>query len=90
MHYGGPPDRYFTLQDLQSYHETQQKVEEFYKRPSAWAETAIHNIAGMGKFSSDFSIHHYAHLIWNIEPCPLDQELLERVRYDYKVNDPVF
>jgi starch phosphorylase len=87
MHYGGPPDRYFTLKDLQSYYETQQKVEELYKKRRLWAEYALHNIAGMGKFSSDFSIHNYAELIWNIEPCPLDQELLDRVRYDYAVHN---
>lgn len=87
MHYGGPPDRYFTLKDLQSYYDTQLKVEELYKKPRLWAEYAIHNIAGMGKFSSDFSIHNYASKIWNIEPCPLDQELLDRVRYDYAIHN---
>jgi starch phosphorylase len=87
MHYGGPPDRYFTLKDLQSYYEMQQKVEELYKKKRLWAEYALHNIAGMGKFSADFSIHNYANLIWNIQPCPLDQELLDRVRYDYAIHN---
>ncbi len=86
MHYGGSPDRYFTLKDLQSYYETQQKVEELYKKRRLWAEYALHNIAGTGKFSSDFSIHQYAQLIWNIQPCPLDQELLDHVRYDYAIH----
>lgn len=86
MHYGGPPDRYFTLQDLQSYYDTQMKVEELYKQPLVWAEYAMHNIAGMGKFSSDYSIHNYAQNIWNIQPCPIDMELLDRVRYDYSIN----
>lgn len=87
MHYGGRPDRYFTLKDLQSYYDTQKQVEELYKKRRLWAEYALHNIAGMGKFSSDFSIHTYARLIWNIQPCPLDQELLDRVRYDYAVHN---
>lgn len=87
MHYGGPPDRYFTLKDLLNYYETQQKVEELYKKKRIWAEYALHNIAGMGKFSSDFSIHNYARLIWNIQPCPIDEELLDRVRYDYAVHN---
>lgn len=86
-HYGGPPDRYFTLKDLQGYYDTQQKVEELYRKKRLWAEYAIHNIAGMGKFSSDYSIHNYARLIWDIEPCPLDQELLDRVRYDYAIHN---
>lgn len=87
MHYGGPPDRYFILKDLQDYYDTQQRVEELYRKKRLWAEFAIQNIAGMGKFSSDFAIHNYAKLIWDIEPCPLDQELLDRVRYEYALHD---
>lgn len=83
MHYGGPPDRYFTIKDLQDYYDTQLKVEQLYKDPHQWAKYAIHNIAGMGKFSTDNSIHNYAKLIWGIEPCPLDEEILERVQYNY-------
>lgn len=86
-HYGTPPDRYFTLKDLQAYYDTQQKVEELYKKPRLWAEYALHNVAGMGKFSSDFSIHNYANLIWGIQPCPLDQDLLDRVRYEYAIHN---
>jgi starch phosphorylase len=82
-HYGESPDRYFTLKDLWSYWETQKKVEELYKNPHLWAEYAMHNIAGMGKFSTDISVDNYAKLVWEIDQCPLDQELLERVRYDY-------
>lgn len=87
MHYGGPPDRYFMLKDLQSYYDAQQKVEELYKKKRDWARCAIHNLAGMGKFSADYSIHNYAQFIWNIQPCPLDQELLDRVRYEYAIHD---
>lgn len=86
-HYGGPPDRYFTLKDLQDYYEMQQKVELLYTKKRLWAEYAMRNIAGMGKFSSDYAIHNYAKLIWDIKPCPLDQELLERVRYEYAMHD---
>ena len=82
-HYGGPPDRYFTLCDLWSYWLTQIKVEQLYQDPLKWAEFALQNIAGMGYFSTDRSIHDYAELVWGIKPCPLDQEQLDRVRYDY-------
>lgn len=81
--YGGPADRFFTLRDLQSYYETQLQVEALYNTPKKWAEYAIHNIAGMGKFSTDNSVSNYAKLVWGIEPCPLDDEILDRVRYDY-------
>ncbi|MFI0435501.1 MAG: glycogen/starch/alpha-glucan phosphorylase [Parachlamydiaceae bacterium] len=86
-HYGAAPDQYFILKDLQSYYDTQTKAEELYKKKRAWAECAIYNIAGMGKFSADYSIHNYARDIWNIEPCMLDQELLDKVRYDYAIHN---
>jgi starch phosphorylase len=86
-HYGGPADRYFTLHDLESYYQTQIKVEELYREPEDWAEYALHNIAGMGKFSTDISIQNYSRLIWGLTPCPPDPEILERVRYEYSEHD---
>ena len=51
--------------------------------PEQWAEIAIHNIAAMGRFSSDESIRNYAKLIWDIEPCPIDLEVLARIRREF-------
>lgn len=86
-HYGGAPDRYFTLLDLLSYYETQKKVESFYHDPHKWALFAIKNMAGMGMFSTDTTIKNYAEKIWNIIPFPPDQEILDRVRYEYSEHD---
>lgn len=86
-HYGGPPDRYFTLEDLENYAETQKRVEELYREPSRWAEYAIHNIAGMGNFSTDISISNYCEKIWGIQPCPADDEILARIRHEYSIVD---
>lgn len=86
-HYGGPPDRYYTLLDLESYYNTQLKVEELYKDSEKWAEYALHNIAGMGQFSTDISIKHYSDFIWQLETCPPDPELLERIRHAYSMYD---
>lgn len=86
-HYGGPPDRYFVLYDLQNYCDTQRKVEELYKDPERWAEFAIHNIAGMGKFSTDVSITNYAEKVWQLTPCPADDEVLERFRDEFTKHD---
>lgn len=80
-------DHYRVLQDLPSYYETQKKVEELFVTPSKWAEFAIHNIAGMGPFSTDESIRHYAEEIWGIKPCPLDPTLLNKVREEYSEHD---
>lgn len=86
--FGSFPDRYFVLKDLESYCKTQDKVDEMYKQPNKWAEFAIHNIAGMGKFSTDRSIQEYCSLIWDIKPCPMDKELFETVRKAYIESTP--
>jgi glycogen phosphorylase len=82
-----PVDKYFVLGDLQSYYDAQKKVEELYAQPAKWAEYALHNIAGMGRFSSDESVHNYAKLIWNIKKCPVDPKELSRVRDEYSEHD---
>lgn len=84
---GDLPDRYFVINDLQSYYETQKRVEELYSDKAKWAEYAIHNIAGMGRFSSDNSVHNYAKLIWDLKPCSVDKNELEKVRIDYSEHD---
>lgn len=86
-HYGGPADNYFVLKDLEIYCQTQEKVEELYKKPLKWAEYAIHNIAGMGKFSIDVSVKNYCNEIWGLQPCPADEEILERIRHEYSIVD---
>jgi len=77
-------DPYRVLQDLPAYAAAQKRVEELYAQPLLWAETAIHNMAGMGPFSTDESIRHYAK-IWGIEPCPIDPKILARIETDYTV-----
>lgn len=84
-HYGGPPDRYFTIKDLVSYAATQKKVDELFKSPALWAEYAIHNIAAMGYFSTDRSIRDYSEKIWGLRPCPIDMNILDRVRSEYSL-----
>ncbi len=86
-HYGGSPDRYFALKDLESYYEAQKKVEEWFRDESLWNKTAMMNIASMGDFSADHSIKKYCELIWGAQPCPPNEEILERVRYEYSQID---
>ena len=80
-------DRYFVLKDLDSYYKTQLRVEELFQKPNEWAEYAIHNIAGMFRFSVDVSIKNYCEKIWQITPCPADNEVLERIRHEYSILD---
>ncbi|MBS0648512.1 MAG: glycogen/starch/alpha-glucan family phosphorylase [Verrucomicrobia bacterium] len=82
-----PADRYFVLSDLQNYYDTQKKVEELFAQPAKWAEYAIHNISGMGRFSSDEAVHNYAKGVWNIKQCPVNPQELERVRNEYSEHD---
>jgi starch phosphorylase len=80
-------DRFLVLKDLPSYYETQKKVEFSYKNQEEWLEYVIHNIAGMGPFSTDNSITNYANLIWGIKPLPMDLEIIEQVRNEYRELD---
>jgi glycogen phosphorylase len=86
-HYGGAPDRYFTIYDLQSYYDAQKKVEEYFKDEEKWASLAIHQVAGMGKFSSDTSIRNYSDLVWQLQPCPADPDILDRYRDEFSKID---
>jgi starch phosphorylase len=84
---GAGSDHFKILKDLRDYYNTQKKVEVLYEKPFEWAEMAIHNIAGMGPFSTDESIRHYADEIWGIEPCPPDATILAKVRDEYSEHD---
>lgn len=84
---GDQADRYFVLCDLQAYYDTQKKAEELFLDSTKWAEFAIHNIAAMGKFSADESIHNYAKLVWDIQRCPVDHDELDKVRAEYSEHD---
>ncbi|MDM8006190.1 MAG: glycogen/starch/alpha-glucan phosphorylase [Phycisphaerae bacterium] len=66
-------DRYMLLADIESYAETQRRVDALWRDPVAWTRTAILNVARMGKFSSDRSVSEYAQRIWNTSPVRIDR-----------------
>lgn len=80
-------DFFRVLQDFRSYYETQKKVEALYLDPMKWAQTAIHNVASMGKFSVDTAIRTYAEEIWEISPLPPEREILNKVQEEYSEHD---
>jgi starch phosphorylase len=82
-HEGASSDPYFVLYDLQSYYDVQLKVENYYQNKALFAEYAIHNIASTSKFSSDHTIKQYNDLIWGLEPCPINQIILDKYREKY-------
>lgn len=81
---GNFADRYFVIKDLEDYYNTQKLVESLYRNKSSWATYAIHNIAGMGKFSSDRSIQNYANNIWNIDPMSIQPHIANKMRQEYE------
>jgi glycogen phosphorylase len=64
-------DYYMHLADLTSYCQAQERLGALYSDSGAWAEKAILNVAGSGRFSSDRTIAQYAAEIWKAEPCPV-------------------
>ncbi len=65
-------DTYFILKDFRSYAEAQKRVEAYYKNESAWAKSAILNVAHSGKFSSDRTIQEYVDEIWHLDRVTVD------------------
>jgi starch phosphorylase len=65
-------DYYMHLADLKSYLEADGRLCQLYDDSAGWARTAILNIAGSGKFSSDRTIAEYAKEIWNVKRCPVE------------------
>jgi starch phosphorylase len=59
-------DQYVHLADLPEYVERQRDVDAAYGNRQAWLRTSLLNIARMGKFSSDRTIHEYAREIWKL------------------------
>jgi starch phosphorylase len=64
-------DYYMHLADLTSYVQAQERLGELYANSGNWAQKAILNVAGSGKFSSDRTISEYASEIWGVKACPV-------------------
>jgi starch phosphorylase len=64
----GGGDHYMLLADFRSYIDTQARIDAAYNTPDTWTAAAIRNVAHMGYFSSDRTIHEYAEKVWDIRP----------------------
>jgi len=64
-------DHYLHLADLTSYLNADRALCDLYADSNGWAQKAILNVAGSGKFSSDRTIAEYAAGIWDVTPCPV-------------------
>ena len=59
-------DAYCHLADFAAYVAAQERVGHEFTNRGAWTRKAILNVARIGKFSSDRTVHEYAAEIWGI------------------------
>jgi len=64
-------DEYLVLADFADYARAQREVAAAWKDTEGWTRKAIYNVARVGRFSSDRTIHEYARDIWRIQPVPV-------------------
>jgi starch phosphorylase len=61
-------DHYLLLQDMMDYDRARMEANRLYSDQKTWVQKCLINMANMGKFSSDRTIHEYAEDIWNLKP----------------------
>ncbi len=64
-------DPYLIGADFEDYARAHREVDQAWRNPIQWQRHVLHNIAGMGTFSSDRTIRQYAQEIWDVHPCPV-------------------
>ena len=67
-------DEFLVCADFDDYVTCQDDVDRVYRDQGEWMRRVVHNIASMGKFSSDRTIQQYADEIWGIERQPISLE----------------
>ena len=59
-------DWFMVAADFGGYRDARANVDRRWRDRDGWQASAIRNVAGMGWFSSDRTISHYAHDIWGV------------------------
>src|SRR5690606_5966916 len=67
-------DRYLHCADFDSYAAAHADIERGYRDQADWTGRVVHNIARVGRFSSDRTIREYAEEIWRIQPVEVPPE----------------
>jgi starch phosphorylase len=62
-------DPWMTAADFRSYVDAQARACALWAEPARWWRSAILNVAGSGRFSSDRTIGEYARDIWSVDPA---------------------
>ncbi len=68
-------DSYLVLADYASYLACQDRIAATYRDPAQWTRMSILNVARMGRFSSDRTIHEYCRDIWKVNPMPVSLDV---------------
>ncbi|MBP7285914.1 MAG: glycogen/starch/alpha-glucan phosphorylase [Nannocystaceae bacterium] len=61
-------DPFMLCADFDAYVACQEQVATAYRDPTRWAKMVVHNLAHVGRFSSDRTIREYAEGIWGVKP----------------------
>ncbi|MEO5374537.1 MAG: glycogen/starch/alpha-glucan phosphorylase [Alphaproteobacteria bacterium] len=64
-------DHYLLLADYASYIACQERADTVFEDKNDWARRAALNVANMGMFSSDRTVHTYAKEVWNVKQVTL-------------------
>ncbi len=70
-------DPFFVCADFDAYVDTEASAAQAYTDPDRWARSALLNIAGSARFSSDETVRRYAEEIWKIRPIPVDMNCVQ-------------
>ncbi|OSM04297.1 putative glycogen/starch/alpha-glucan phosphorylase [Magnetofaba australis IT-1] len=61
-------DHYLVMADFSSYMKSLEEVDALYRQPEEWSRRAMFNVARVGGFSIDRTVHTYAREIWGLKP----------------------
>jgi glycogen phosphorylase len=67
-------DTYMVTGDFDAYAECHDEVAAAYGDRSRWAKMVVHNLANVGRFSSDRTIDQYAKEIWGLRRVDISPE----------------
>jgi starch phosphorylase len=65
-------DDFMLLADFDDYCRAHKRAADNYLDQRDWTRKSILNVARMGHFSSDRSIHEYCEEIWRVKPTPVE------------------
>jgi starch phosphorylase len=64
--------------DFDAYAACLEDAAAVYRQGPAWWSKVVHNVARLGRFSSDETSAQYAAEIWNVKPVPVSLKARDR------------